>query len=276
MPELLSLMAMEVPSKNPFSHSVLTFSDADMARTTESHRLEILHSFVDQLAAGLGDRKRMPYLCVDHGNHWHILCLRYDLRTGKVYQPFIAARGCTARLNAWKDLMCAVHDLELPSKSETLFRLSVKHAPEKAKALVKQLNNAGQGLVQKRGQMEAQALLKELEPVIQDEGFQVARMIKSGFSVTAPTMKRNIRIKYTEKALGKPERVVDEGIDELKERLACHREKLMQHMGRYHDGGMPEVRGEVVDGEMPEQSPFNRHLWDKKMANGIHHFHATV
>jgi len=53
MPELLSLMSLDIPSKTPYTHSVLTFSDTDIERTTEAQRLQILDSYIDELAAGL-------------------------------------------------------------------------------------------------------------------------------------------------------------------------------------------------------------------------------
>jgi len=250
IPTLIKFTCDEIPSKNPYSHSVLTFSDEDMARTTEAQRLEILESYVDELAAGLGDKKRMPYLCVDHGNHFHILCLRYDLRSGsgKVYQPFVKARGDIQRFNAWKDWQNSIYGLDAPSKSGSLFRLSGKHAPDAVKGLLVLLNDVGADVVQERGEVEAQELVKALDSVIQDEGFEVARVTKSGFSVTSQEMKRNVRFRFTERAMGKPERVVSQDVVGLRERLACFREKLMVSMARYHEGGMADLKDGLDEG----------------------------
>ena len=247
MPELLSLLASDVNSKTPFTHSVLTFSHEDMARTTEAERLEILNSDIDELSAGLGDRDRMPYLAVSHGDHYHVVTLRYDLRSGKVYQPFVTARGDVQRFNAWKDWQNEVHGLDSPCKSGSLFRLSGKHAPESIKGLLLQLNDAGADVVREKGDVEPQELVKALDSVIQDEGFEVARVTKSGFSVTSPEMKRNVRFRFTERAMGKPERVVSKDVVGLRERLACYREKLMLSMGRYHEGGVVQVVDELKE-----------------------------
>jgi len=82
--------------------------------------------------------------------------------------------------------------------------------------------------------------LRELEPVIEEEGFEIARVTKYGFSVTTPQMKRNVRIQFTRKALGIVDDKKDEDVDVLRERLACFREKLMVNMGRYHGGAVPD------------------------------------
>jgi len=243
MPELLSLMSLDIPSKNPYTHSVLSFSDTDVERTTEAQRLEILDSYIDELAAGLCDKGRMPYVAVDHGDHYHVVTLRYDLGSGKVYQPFVKVRGDTGRFNAWKDVINAMYGLDAPTKAGTLFRSSAKHVSEDIKNLLWSLNDVGRDVFENAGgEITAHELLQELKPVIEEEGFEVARTTKSGFSVTTPQMKRNVRIQYTRKAMGLVDDEKGEDVDELRERLACFREKLMVNMGRYHQGVVPEFR----------------------------------
>ncbi|EAU53721.1 hypothetical protein [Mariprofundus ferrooxydans] len=243
MPELLSLMSLDIPSKTPYTHSVLSFSDSDMERTTEAQRLQILDSYIDELAAGLCDKGRMPYMAVSHGDHYHVVTLRYDLGSGKVYQPFVTARGDTQRFNAWKDVVNATYGLDAPCKSGTLFRLSAKHVAEDIKNLLWLLNDEGRYVFDGAdGEITAHELLNELEPLIHEEGFEIARTTTSGFSVTTSAMKRNVRIQFTRKALGYADEERDEDVYELKERLACFREKLMCSMGRYHEGVVPEFR----------------------------------
>jgi len=243
MPELLSLMSLDIPSKTPYTHSVLSFSDTDIERTTEAQRLQILDSYIDELAAGLCDKRRMPFVAVDHGDHYHVVTLRYDLGSGKVFQPFVTARGDTQRFNAWKDVQNRLYGLDAPCRSGTLFRLSAKHVSEDIKNFLWLLNDAGRDVFENAGvEITAHELLRELEPVIEEEGFEIARTTKSGLSVTKPEMKRNIRIQFTRKAMGLVDDEKDEDVDELRERLACHREKLMLSMGRYHQGAVPEYR----------------------------------
>jgi len=249
MPALLSFACDEVRSKTPYTHSVLTFSDTDMVRTTESQRLQILSSYIDELAAGLGDKKRMPYLAVSHGGHFHVVTLRYDLRSGKVYQPFVKYRGDTARFNAWKDVQNGLYGLDAPTKSGTLFRSSAKHVSEEVKSLLSLLNDSGRDVFDgAAGGMSAHQLLQKLKPIIKDEGFEVVRTTKSGFSVTKQSMKRNIRIQFTRRAMGHVDEEKDEDVGLLKERLACFREKLMCSMGRYHVGGMADVVNGLGEG----------------------------
>ncbi|KON48519.1 hypothetical protein [Mariprofundus ferrooxydans] len=255
MPELLSLMSLDIPSKNPYTHSVLSFSDSDMERTTEAQRLQILDSYIDELAAGLCDKRRMPYVAVCHGDHYHVVTLRYDLGSGKVYQPFVKVRGDTGRFNAWKDVVNATYGLDAPTKSGTLFRSSAKHVSEDIKNLLWSLNDVGRDVFENAGgEITAHELLNELEPLIHEEGFEIARTTKSGFSVTAPKMKRNVRIQFTRKAMGLVDDKKDEDVDVLRERLSCHREKLMLSMGRYHQGAVPEYS----DGS--HFSAFHRHF----------------
>jgi len=240
IPELLKFTCDEVPSKNPYSHSVLSFSDSEMETTTEAQRLAILNLYVDELAAGLGDKRRMPYLCVDHGNHFHVLALRYDLRSGKVYQPFVKARGDTQRFNCWKSLMCLKYGLVEPCESGSLFRLSAKFGGESVKRLLGVLNKVGREIVEGAPEIDGESVVQELLPVIEVEGFEVVRMTRSGFSVMGPEMKRNVRFRYTRKMMGYgDEKGVEADVVELKERLACYREKLMVSMGRYHESGIP-------------------------------------
>jgi len=270
MPALLSFACDEVQSKTPYTHSVLTFSDSDMERTTESQRLQILSSYIDELAAGLGDKKRMPYLAVDHGDHYHVVTLRYDLKSGKVYQPFVKYRGDTGRFNAWKDVENAKYGLDAPCKSGTLFRSSAKHVSEEVKSLLRSLNDTGRDVFDGAGgDITAHELLKELKPVIKDEGFEVVRTTKSGFSVTKQSMKRNIRIQFTRKAMGYVDEEKGDDVDVLKERLACLREKLMCSMGRYHVGGVSDVKVGL-------HSTFDGCCVDNKSRNGISPFDATA
>jgi len=262
MPELLSLMSLDIPSKNPYTHSVLSFSDSDMERTTEAERLQILDSYIDELAAGLCDKRRMPFVAVDHGDHFHVVTLRYDLGSGKVYQPFVKVRGDTGRFNAWKDVQNRLYGLDAPCRSGTLFRLSAKHVSEDIKNFLWLLNDAGRDVFENAGvEITAHELLRELEPVIEEEGFEIARTTKSGFSVTKPELKRNVRVQFTRKALGIVDDKKDEDVYELKERLACYREKLMVNMGRYHGGAVPDYS----DG--PHFSTFHRHFADNKRRN---------
>jgi len=272
MPELLSLMSLDIPSKNPYTHSVLALSDTDIERTTEAQRLEILDSYIDELAAGLCDKGRMPYLAVDHGDHYHVVTVRYDLATGKIYQPFVTARGDTQRFNAWKDVQNRLYGLDAPTKAGTLFRLSAKHASEQIENLVWLLNNVGRDVVDEAGgSLPAFELLQELKPVIEEEGFEIARVTKSGFSVTTPTMKRNVRIQFTRKALGIVDDKKDEDVDELRERLACFREKLMLSMGRYHQPLLPDFKRDMKEGTTPL---YCRHCMDRKSGNEIPTFSA--
>jgi|GEM_PF-7056536 len=271
MPELLSLISLEVPSKNPYTHSVLSFSDSDTARTTEAQRLQILNSYIDELAAGLCDKRRMPYVAVDHGDHFHVVTLRYDLGSGKVYQPFVKFRGDTGRFNAWKDVQNRLYGLDAPTKSGSLFRSSAKHVSEGVKNLLWLLNDSGRDVFDDvGGEIAAHDLLHELEPVIKDEGFEIARVTKSGFSVTTQTMKRNIRIQFTRKCMGLVEDEKNEDVDELRERLACCREKLMLSMGRYHGGGMPDLGSGLLD------SAFYGCCVDSKGRNAISPLAATA
>ncbi len=273
MPQLLSLLALEVNSKTPYTHSVLTFSDEDMARTTEAERLEVLNSYVDELAAGLGDKRRMPYLAVSHGDHYHVVTLRYDLRSGKVYQPFVTARGDVQRFNVWKDLQNGVYGLDAPSKSGSLFRLSAKHAGDDVKGLLNALNRGGAEVVSGMAELDAGDVVQELLPVIEAEGFEVARVTKSGFSVTSPSMKRNVRFRYTRKMMG-----LDDGKDVvadvvgLRERLACYREKLMLSMGRYHgEAEVPDVMDSLgMEGDRGKL--YSCHFISSKNENGIFTF----
>jgi len=241
MPELLSLMSLDIPSKNPYTHSVLSFSDSDMERTTEAQRLQILDSYIDELAAGLCDKGRMPYVTVSHGDHYHVVTLRYDLGTGKVYQPFVKVRGDTGRFNAWKDVQNRLYELDAPCRSGTLFRLSAKHVSDGVKNLLWSLNDVGRDVfAEAGGSLSAHELLKELKPVVEEEGFEIARVTKSGFSVVPPQMKRNVRIQFTRKAMGLVDEERVEDVDELRERLACFKEKLMCSMKRYHGGAVPD------------------------------------
>jgi len=272
IPALLSFTCDEVPSKNPFSHSVLTFSDKEMEITTEAQRLEILNSYVDELAAGLSDKNRMPYLCVDHGNHFHILCLRYDLRSGsgKVYQPFVKARGDIQRFNCWKSLMCLRYGLVEPTASGSLFRLSAKHAGEDVKRLLGKLNRVGGEIVAGEAEIDSKAVLQELLPVIQAEGFEVVRVTKSAFSVRSPELNRNVRFRFTRKMMGYgDEKAIEVDVGALSERLACMREKLMLDMGRYHKGGVADLRDS-------SSLLYGCHCTDKKPMNEIHRFSAMA
>jgi len=270
MPALLSFASDEVQSKTPYTHSVLTFSDSDMERTTEAQRLQILDSYVDELSAGLGDKKRMPYLAVDHGDHYHVVTPRYDLRSGKVYQPFVKYRGDTARFNAWKDVHNGLYGLDAPTKSGALFRSSAKHVSEDVKSLLWSLNDIGRDVVEvKADNTSAHELLQELEPVIEEKGFEVARTTKSGFSLTKPSMKRNIRVQFTRSAMGYADKEMDENVVVLKERLVSFRGKLMCSTGRYHVG-------RVADVKVGLHSPFGGYCVDNKSRNGISPFDATA
>jgi len=272
MPELLSLMSLDIPSKNPYTHSVLSFSDSDMERTTEAQRLEILDSYIDELAAGLCDKRRMPFVAVSHGDHFHVVTARYDLATGKVYQPFVKVRGDTQRFNAWKDVQNRLYGLDAPCRSGTLFRLSAKHVSEDIKNLLWSLNDVGRDVFENAGgEITAHELLRELEPVIEEEGFEIARTTKSGFSVTKPEMKRNVRIQFTRKAMGLVDEERDEDVYELKERLSCHREKLMLSMGRYHQPLLPDFKRDMKEGTTPL---YCRHCMDRKSGNEIPTFSA--
>jgi len=268
IPALLSFASDEVQSKIPYTHSVLTFSDTDMTRTTEAQRLQILDSYINELSAGLGDKRRMPYLAVDHGDHYHVVTLRYDLKSGKVYQPFVKMRGDTGRFNAWKDVENAKYGLDAPTKSGTLFRSSAKHVSEDVKSLLRSLNDIGRDVFDGAGGgMLAHELLQKLKPIIKDEGFEVVRTTKSGFSVTKQSMKRNIRIQFTRRAMGHVDEEKDEDVGLLKERLACLREKLLVSMERYHVGGV----GDVMDG-LGSSLLCGCHCTDNKTMNGIHRF----
>jgi len=271
MPELLSLISLEVPSKNPYTHSVLSFSESDIVRTTESQRIDILKSYINELAAGLGDKSRMPFVAVSHGDHFHVITLRYDLRSGKVYQPFVKYRGDTGRFNAWKDVENAKYGLDGPCESGSLFRSSAKHVGEDVKNLLWMLNDEGRGVFDDvGGKLSAHDLLKELKPVIEEEGFQIARITKSGFSVTTPQMKRNIRIQFTRKAMGLVEGEKKEDVDELRERLACFREKLMLSMGRYHGGEMLDINMNQM--KVSSSQLYSCQCTSRKSGNGISTF----
>lgn len=267
MPQLLSFLALSIPSKTPYTHSVLSFSDADMTRTTEADRLKILHSYIDELAAGLGDRQRMPYVVVDHGDHFHVVTLRWDLLSERVYQPFVKMRGDTKRFNAWKDVVNAKYGLDAPGESEALFRLDGKHVAGEVRELVRKLNEVGRERMREGeiGKLGAAEVVKVVEPVVKEHGFEVARVIKSGFSVTGPGMKRNVRIKFTGGAMGKKkEKAGAEDMKVVERRWADSRERLMGHMMRYH-GFDADVK-----------STFRRHCIDKERMNEIHPFSAMA
>jgi len=267
--ELLSLIAMSVPSKTPYTHSVLSFSDSDIFRTTESQRLDILSSYINELAAGLGDKSRMPFVAVDHGDHFHVVTLRYDLKSGKVYQPFVKYRGDTGRFNAWKDVENAKYGFDAPTKSESLFRTSAKHVSKDVKNLLWMLNDEGRGVREDDGDISAHELLNKLKPLIQGEGFEVARITKSGFSVTTTNMKRNIRILFTRRCMGIDDNVEDD-LDKAVERLACFREKLMLSMGRYHGGEMLDINMNQM--KVSSSQLYSCQCTSRKSGNGISTF----
>ncbi|TLS77935.1 hypothetical protein FE236_02210 [Mariprofundus erugo] len=261
MPDVMSLLATEVPSKTPYTHSVLAFSDSDMKRTTQADRLRILDSYINELAAGLGTKNRMPYLAVSHGDHFHVVTLRYDLLTEKVYQPYVVTRGDTARFNAWKDVMNARFGMSPPTSSTASFRLDCKYASEAIGELVSELN--AMAVKQGGGVYTAAEMVKSLEPVIQGHGFEVTRVTRSGFSVAAPNM-RPVRIRFTDRLGGKVKKAGGGGLNALKQKLALHREKLMLHMGRYHDRSS-------IDG-----LSFQPHFMARQMRNEIPHLPAMA
>jgi len=272
MPEMLSFLSELVPSRNPFSHSVLTFSDGDMARTTEPQRIEILTSYINELAIGLGDKNRMPFIAVDHGDHFHVVVLRYDLKSGKVYQPFVKFRGDTQRFNCWKSLMCLKYGLVEPRESGSWFRLSDKHAGGAVKRLLDVLNKVGGDVVAGRAEIDTAAVVQGLIPVIEGEGFEVVRMTRSGFSVRGADMKRNVRFRYTRKMMGYVDEENIEDVGVLKERLACRREKLMIDMDRYHELGVPDVRSELDINKGSSSPLYGCHCISRKSGNGISSF----
>ncbi|TLS78299.1 hypothetical protein FE236_00630 [Mariprofundus erugo] len=262
MPDVMSLLATEVPSKTPYTHSVLAFSDSDMARTTEADRLRILDSYINELAAGLGTKNRMPYLAVSHGDHFHVVTLRYDLLTEKVYQPYVATRGDTARFNAWKDIMNARFGMSPPASSSASFRLDCKYASEALGKLVSELNVMA-AQYQGGGVSNAAEMVGVLEPVIQQHGFEVTRVTRSGFSVMGANM-RPARIRFTERLGGKVKKAGDGGLSALNQKLARYREKLMLHMRRYHDRSS-------IDG-----LSFQPHFMARQMRNAIPHLPAMA
>ena len=190
-PELTERLADNLEFKNRYTVGVLSFQESDLDETAKR---KIMASFEQSLFAGL-DQDQYDITWIEHKDkdrlELNFVIPNVELTTGKRLQPYYD-RIDRPLVENWKQVIN--HDYGLSDPNDPRKAQAIKIDPHRLPESVKAIKETTGRVIHQQIEKGAITSRTDVLELLEQSGFEIARVTDKSISVKNPNGKRNIRL----------------------------------------------------------------------------------